>query len=257
MSIKIDEWIDLINYDNNLNQMNELSLFTGAGGGLLASKILNHKVIGYVEYNEHCQKVISQRIKDGCIDKAPIFADVHEFLHSGAAREYRGFADVVSAGFPCQPFSVSGNGKAENDERNKWPETIGIIRAVRPKIVWLENVPGLLNHRYIQRIFGDLAESGYNTRWCCLSAAEVGAEHVRDRLWVLAYTDSAQLKGGSVSSGIFEKYPYISNTRWGKDKPGVDRVIDGMADRVERLKAIGNGQIPRVAATAWKILTCS
>jgi len=235
--------------------VNELSLFTGAGGGVLASKLLGHRIIGYVEYNEHCQKVIRQRIEDGHIDKAPIFTDVREFAQSGAAREYRGFADVVSAGFPCQPFSVSGKGEAENDERNMWPSTIDVIRQVRPKAAWLENVPGLLNHRYIQRIFGDLAEIGYNARWCCLSAAEVGAEHVRDRLWILAYSDDTQLEGGSLSCGIFQKHTYISDTRWGKDKPGVDRASNGLASRVERLKATGNGQIPSVAATAWKILS--
>jgi len=235
--------------------VNELSLFTGAGGGLLGTKLLGWRNIGYVEYNEYCQRVIAQRIEDGYIDEAPIFTDVREFLESGAARQYRGFADVVTAGFPCQPFSVSGSGKAEEDERNKWPETIGIIRAVRPGIVWLENVPGLLTHRYIQRIFGDLAESGYHARWCCLSAAEIGAEHVRDRLWILAYSDDSQLERGGISSGIYTKHANISDTRWGKDKPGMDRTADGVAYRVERLKAIGNGQIPGVVREAWRILS--
>jgi DNA (cytosine-5)-methyltransferase 1 len=235
--------------------MNELSLFTGAGGGVLGSKLLGHRIIGYVEYDEYCQRLLRQRIEDGYIDKAPIFTDVCEFLQSGAARQYRGFADMVSAGFPCQPFSVSGEGKAENDERNKWPETIGVIRAVRPEIVWLENVPGLLNHEYIQQIFGDLAESGYDSRWCCLSAAEIGAEHVRDRVWILAYANDSQLERGSLPIGVFTKHANISDTRWGKDKPGVDRASDGLASRVERLKAIGNGQVPKVVKTAWEILS--
>ncbi len=234
--------------------VNELSLFTGAGGGVLASKLLGHRIIGYVEFNEYCQKVLRQRIEDGFIDKAPIFTDVREFAQSGAARAYRGFADVVSAGFPCQPFSVNGKGKAENDEKNMWPATINVIREVRPQRVYLENVPGLFNFKYIQRIFGDLAESGYDSRWCCLSSAEIGAEHVRDRVWILAYSNSAQLEGGCVPFGVFEKHSYISDTRWGKDTPGVDRTSDGMASRVERLKAIGNGQVPGVAATAWIIL---
>ncbi len=213
--------------------MNELSLFTGAGGGVLSSKLLGHRIIGYVEYNKYCQQVLRQRIEDGYIDKAPIFTDVSEFIQSGAAREYRGFADVVSAGFPCQPFSVSGDGKAEDDQRNKWPETISVIRAVRPKIAWLENVPGLLNHKYIQRIFGDLAEIGYNARWCCLSAAELGAEHVRDRLWIFAYPDDSQLEGRGISSRVFEKHAYISDSRWGKDKPGVDRAYNVMATQLD------------------------
>jgi len=235
--------------------MKELSLFSGAGGGLLGTKLLGWSHIGYVEFNEYCQKVIRQRIEDGILDRAPIFADVREFVQSGAAREYRGFADVVTAGFPCQPFSSAGEGKAENDPKNMWPATIAVIRAVRPGRVLLENVPRLLTYKYVQRIFGDLAESGYDARWCCLSAAELGAEHVRDRLWIFAYPNGSQLERGSIPSGILQKYPYISDTRWGKDKPGMVRTSNGMASQMDRLNAIGNGQVPIVASSAYKILS--
>lgn len=180
----------------------ELSLFTGAGGGLLGTNLLGFQHIGYVEFNEYCQEVLAQRIKDGFLNEAPIFTDVREFLQSGAARQYRGFADVVSAGFPCQPFSVAGNQKAGDDSRNMWPATIGIIRAVRPKYCLLENVPGLLSageetqllddgsagyFRYIYAIFRDLAEAGYNARWCVLGADDCGGRHHRKRLWIYAY----------------------------------------------------------------------
>ncbi len=92
--------------------MRELSLFTGAGGGLLGTKLLGWTHIGYVEVNEYCQQVIRARIEDGFLDRAPIFTDVREFVQSGAARQYRGFADVVSGGFPCQDISVAGGGQA-------------------------------------------------------------------------------------------------------------------------------------------------
>ena len=166
--------------------MNELSLFTGAGGGLLGTKLLGFKPIGYVEYNEYCQQSIAQRIKDGIMAPAPIFTDVNKFIKSGSVDEYKGFTDVVTGGFPCQPFSVAGKGEGKDDPRNMWPQTIEIIRRVRPEFAFLENVPGLLNHEYIRRIFGDLAESGFNIAWKIISAAEVGAPHKRDRLWIIA-----------------------------------------------------------------------
>ncbi len=95
--------------------MRELSLFTGAGGGLLGTHLLGWEPCGYVEFNSYCQQVIAARIRDGYMRAAPIFCDVREFVQSGAAEQYRGIADVVSAGFPCQPFSVAGKQAAEND----------------------------------------------------------------------------------------------------------------------------------------------
>jgi len=179
--------------------MRELSLFTGAGGGLLGSKLLGWETIGYVEINEYCQQVIAQRIKDGHLPAAPIFTDVREFVESGSAREYRGFADVVTGGVPCQPFSVAGKRAGSGDERNLWPATLDAIRAVRPRYAFLENVPGLLSAqelgvgdgsvdsgRYFGTILRELADCGYDARWRVLSAADVGANHLRKRLWVVA-----------------------------------------------------------------------
>jgi len=139
----------------------ELSLFSGAGGGLLGSKLLGWKHYGYVELNEYCQRVIRQRVEDGILDDAPIFGDIRAFISEGYADAYKGMVDVVTAGFPCQPFSVAGKKAGEDDERNMWPATIDVIRRVQPRFAYLENVPGLLAHPYARRIFGDLAESGF------------------------------------------------------------------------------------------------
>ncbi|MBW1976334.1 MAG: DNA cytosine methyltransferase [Deltaproteobacteria bacterium] len=167
----------------------ELSLFTGAGGGIWATKyLLGWQTVGYVEIDNYCQQVIRRRIDDGYFDNAPIFGDIRTFIDSGYAANYQGLVDVITAGFPCQPFSVAGKQEGESDPRNLWPETRECIRLVRPRFAFLENVPGLLIHKYIQRIFGDLAESGYDCRWKVISAAEVGAPHKRDRLWILAYS---------------------------------------------------------------------
>jgi DNA (cytosine-5)-methyltransferase 1 len=169
--------------------MRELSLFSGIGGGLLGTKLLGWRSVGYVEWNEYCQRVLRQRIEDGWLDEAPIFGDLRAFIADGYARAYQGLVDVITAGFPCQPFSVAGKQRGAEDERNMWPQTIECIRLVRPKYCLLENVSGLLTNEYFGTILGDLAESGFDLRWKVLSAAEVGAPHKRDRLWIVAHTD--------------------------------------------------------------------
>ncbi len=167
--------------------MKELSLFSGSGGGLLGTHhLLGWNTIGYVEYDDYCQKVIAQRIKDGLLDQAPIFGDIKTFISDGYAEGYKGMVDIITAGFPCQPFSVAGKRRGAEDERNMWPATRDTIRIVRPRYALLENVPGLLATGYCTEVFGNLAEIGYDARWTVLGAKDVGAPHKRERLWIVA-----------------------------------------------------------------------
>jgi len=181
--------------------MRELSLFSGAGGGLLGTKLLGWTHVGYVEWNEYCQQVIRARIDDGYLEEAPIFNDVREFAQSGAADQYRGIADVVSAGFPCQPFSVAGKRAGPDDERDMWPATIEVIRRVQPRSVLLENVPGLVSCGYIGTVLADLAALGYVGRWGVLGACDAGAPHKRDRLWIVAHSNRDGLQERVHESG--------------------------------------------------------
>ena len=171
--------------------MNELSLFSGGGGGVWAAKRLGHRIIGYVEWEKDAQKVIRARIADGSFDDAPIFGDIRTFIADGCADQYRGYADLVSGGFPCQPFSVAGKQRGADDPRNMWPPTCEVIRRVRPEWAFLENVPGLLSSGYFGVILGDLHAVGYDCRWGVVSAADTGAPHLRRRLWILAHRQSA------------------------------------------------------------------
>lgn len=99
--------------------MNYLSLFSGGCGGDLAMQhLLGFTCRGYVEYEPYCQKLIKQRITDGFLDAAPIFGDVRDFLADGCAEQYRGMVDLVTAGFPCQPFSLAWNNLGGDDPRN-------------------------------------------------------------------------------------------------------------------------------------------
>ena len=185
--------------------MNELSLFTGAGGGVLGSKLLGHKLIGYVEYEPYCQEIIKQRISDGILDAAPIFGDIRKFISEGYAESYQG-VDLVTGGFPCQPFSQAGKRAGKDDHRNMWPYTIECLRLVRPRYGFFENVPGLLTVGYFDRILADLATCGYDAKWTCLGADDVGANHRRKRIWIFSW-DTNRIKHenreiGEIQEGI-------------------------------------------------------
>jgi len=171
--------------------MRELSLFSGGGGGLLGSKLLGWTTLGYVEWNAYACRLLAQRIADGFLDDAPIYCgDVRDFIRDGYADCYKGVVDVVSAGFPCQEFSLAnymhaGQGTAGTGAKNQWPATIEIIRRAEPRYVLLENVVGLLgSHGYFGRVLSDLASEGYDVRWETISGTEVGAPHVRRRVWI-------------------------------------------------------------------------
>lgn len=174
----------------DMGPLTEIALFAGAGGGVWASRELGHRVVCYVEIANYPRGVLKQRIADGVFDDAPIWTDVETF----DGYPWRGCVDLITAGFPCPPFSVAGKQLGGADPRNKWPDTARIIREVRPRWVLLENVPGLASSGYLGRVLGDLAAGGYDAEWSCVSARAVGAPHRRDRIWVLA-ADACSVSG--------------------------------------------------------------
>lgn len=247
--------------------MNELSLFTGAGGGLLASKLLGWKTIGYVEINDYCQRVIAQRIKDGILDEAPIFGDIKAFISEGYAESYKGMVDVVSAGWPCQDISVIGSREGLGGKKSGlWRETRTVIRKVGPKFVLLENVPNILGLG-LGEILGDLAGLGFDANWGVLGADAFGGEHHRERFWLVAFPQgfarpqtSEEISTERIENDAWKNFvrrPRRSETEpnWFLHPSYFDREIDAVANRMDRTKAIGNGQVPIVAATAWKLLS--
>lgn len=247
--------------------MRELSLFSGAGGGLLGTKLLGWETIGYVEFNDYCQRVLKQRILDGIFDKAPIFSDIRVFISEGYAESYKGMVDVITAGFPCQPFSVAGKGLGVDDPRNMWQSTKDCISIIQPEYCFLENVPGLLAHGYIRRIFGDLAEMGYDAKWGTFPASAFGYGHERERFFIIAYSHEYRLEMFSKQCRKAEKvYNPPSNSSpsyftakrvYGLPDCKSIRRGDGVANRSHRVKAAGNGQCSTVVEKAWKILTGS
>jgi len=309
--------------------MNELALFAGAGGGILGGKLLGWRTVCAVEWEAYPASVLCARQNDGILPPFPIWDDVQTF----DGKPWRGIVDVISGGFPCQDISAAGKGAGIDGERSgMWGEMARIIREVRPRFVFVENSP-MLTSRGLGRVLGDLASMGFDAKWGVLGAADVGANHQRDRIWIVgkatnsavnrlqeqankqimeskgwsefqfeqsrdsiqmantrcqlrskgnateldsqaqvrtfstvhnkssserqnvSNTDSTQFKRGELSKRTESEYSFACDSRWWETEPDVGRMADGLASGVDRLKAIGNGQVPLCAATAWRILS--
>ena len=306
--------------------MNELALFAGAGGGILASHLLGWRTVCAVERDAYASQVLAQRQNDGILPAFPIWSDITTF----DGEPWNGIIDVISGGFPCQDISSAGKGAGiDGDRSGLWAEMARIIGEVRPRFVFVENSPMLVS-RGLTRVISDLTKMGYDAHWARLSASNFGAPHQRDRIWIVAHSMQSgtgwgshtwiashinqsyqrvdERTGGSRSSGMsnmantsgirLEKEwvsrgfvtqkpnsggngSTVSNTqsdrweqarqsqqpsskriggscqewsRWWSAEPELGRVANGVAHRVDRLKAIGNGQVPEVARSAFKFL---
>ena len=285
--------------------MNELALFAGAGGGILAGRMLGWRTVCAVEFDEYARAVLLARQDDGSLEPFPVWDDVRTF----DGLPWRGLVDVVSGGFPCQDISVAGKGDGLDGERSGlWREMARIIREVRPRFAYVENSPALTS-RGLDVVLGDLASLGYDAEWGVLGASDVGAPHRRERIWVVAHTDpdggrsvarhdgeagpmadagrdgwsegserltiqsseagprlqfpvesagealadadGAQREGRRISVGVYAKHAYPRVAGWWDTEPAVGRVAHGVASRVDRLRCIGNGQVPQAAAAAF------
>lgn len=165
--------------------MRTLHLFAGAGGGIIADMMLGHTPVAAVEIDPFCREVLKARQRDGWLPEFEIFEDVREF----DGTKWRGKVDCICGGFPCQDISCAGKGAGIHGERSGlFFEMARIVNEVRPGYVFMENSPNLVC-RGIEAVLWTMAQMGYDSRWCVLSAAAVGAMHWRDRWWGL-FTDT-------------------------------------------------------------------
>ena len=322
--------------------MNELALFAGAGGGILGGHLLGWRTVCAVEWEAYPASVLCARQNDGLLETFPIWDDVQTFR----GEPWRGIVDVISGGFPCTDISAAGKGAGIDGEASgMWREMARIIHEVRPRYVFVENSP-MLTSRGLGRVLGDLAAMGFDARWGVLGAADVGAPHQRDRIWIVAkwrghlphaqhdrirwweqqqesletthrqmanpnvigldesktkrdrineqqicqnqFDYGNEVRGETIGCGQLGNEEELANPAgsglqgqgqseqpinsktyedwkagqsanvresdfWATE-PNVGRVVNGMASRVDRIKALGNGQVPLCAATAWRIL---
>ena len=160
--------------------MRELALFAGAGGGILGGHLLGWRTVCAVERDAYAASILAQRQNDGHLPPFPIWSDVCSF----DGRPWRGIAQVISGGFPCQDISAAGKGVGIGGKRSGlWSEMARIIGEVRPRFVFVENSP-LLVSRGLGLVLADLAGMGFSASWGVVGAHHAGAPHKRNRIWI-------------------------------------------------------------------------
>lgn len=308
--------------------MNGLDLFSGIGGiGLALEPWV--RTVAYCERDRYAQGVLLSRMRSGDIDSAPIWDDITTLRGDMLPR-----IDIIFGGFPCQDLSVAGRGKGLAGERSGlFFEVIRLVKELSPRFVFLENVPAIRT-RGLSEVVNALTEIGYDCRWTCLSASDVGAPHKRERWFLLAYSNSDSVRieqGGSSrtnrqravifgdngekkfmahanglrsssqsvgdvrelaeasgrkeetgdqspvcftscgsdvahamceglerqrqeSSGVREKFDNTCDNSWWSVEPPVGRVANGVQNRVDRIKCLGNSVVPLQVREAFKKL---
>jgi DNA (cytosine-5)-methyltransferase 1 len=198
-----------------------LGLFEGIGGFSLAARWMGWKTLAWCEWNEFGQKVLKHHFPE-----AEGFGDITKTDFT----KYANRIDILTGGFPCQPYSLAGKRKGKEDERHLWPEMLRAIREVQPRWVVGENVSGLINWNgglVFNEVQSDLEAEGYEVQPFVLPACGVNAPHKRDRIWFVANSESKGSTGLSIRkesthpiNGIIGNYGIVANTigsRWIQD----------------------------------------
>ena len=230
-----------------------------------------------VELAPFPRDILIARQNDETFPPFPVWDDVATF----DGRPWRGRVDVVSGGFPCTGFSAAGRRRGLEDAGSSlWFQMLRIVRDVRPSYVFLENTPGIIRGDGLRTVLGGLAALGFHAAWGVIRAdcAAVGAPHRRARLFLVAHSRRRRRQGEGLRAGgptscrrdaapemghahSYRKPEYAgfegedeggaSWASWWRDRPPFLGVVDGVANRGHRLRALGNGQVPGVAARAF------
>lgn len=199
--------------------MNHASLFSGIGGFDLAAEWMGWTNVFNCEWEEFPRRVLKHHFPN-----ATQYGDIRELRASA----YAGRIDILTGGFPCQPYSLAGKRKGKDDERHLWPEMLRVIRECTPRYVVGENVRGLVGWNeglVFEEVCSDLEDCGYSVQPFVLPACGVGAPHRRDRVWFVAHSDnhgtvrtSRRYEGTSREERIQERHkvqqPDESNCFW-------------------------------------------
>ncbi len=162
-----------------------LDLFAGIGGFSLAAHWMGWETVAFVEKEPFCQKVLRKNFGQDI--------EIHDDVTTFSGKPFRGRVDIVTGGFPCQPFSNAGQKRGKDDERHIFPEMLRVVEEVAPRWVVAENVRGLLgsdNGNVFEEVCSSMERVGYTVQTFCIPASAINAPHRRDRLWIIALSDS-------------------------------------------------------------------
>lgn len=231
--------------------MNVLDLFSGIGGFSLGLERAGMKTVAFCEIDKKAQLVLKKHWPE-----VPIFEDVSRLKKEDINEQ----VDVICGGFPCQDISLAGRGEGLDGKRSGlWFEFHRLIKEIRPRYAIIENVSALRS-RGLEEVLRGISEIGYDAEWHCIPASAVGAPHQRDRIWIVAYiggsggeglvasTDIGKARQGWVrcEKNLFyiSSSPFQSGDRW--PTPLIRRMDDGIPNRVDRLKQLGNAVVPQI-----------
>jgi len=244
--------------------MNHGSLFSGIGGFDLAAEWAGWNNIFHCEWNPFGQRVLKHHFP-----KSISYNDITKTDFT----IHKGNIDILSGGFPCQPYSTAGLRKGKEDERHLWPQMLRAIREIKPSWVVGENVRGLVNWGgglVFDEVQTDMEAEGYEVLPFLLPACAVNAPHRRDQIWFVANTDTTRIhkqylatesnqktkhSGASFEARNFSRFPTQSPVCGGND--GISKELDGITFskwRNESIKAYGNAIVPQVAYEIFKTI---
>lgn len=219
--------------------MKHLDLFSGIGGFALGLNRAGFETIGFCEIDKYCQKVLKKHWPD-----VPIYEDIKELPGEGIQ------ADIITGGYPCQPFSVAGQRGGEKDDRHLWPEMYRIIKTIRPRWVIAENVFGHISMG-LDTVLSDLEAADYTCWPFVIPACAVRGYHRRDRLWLIANANSVRLSSGQeiarVSRPKKQLQGFLQTDTWAEiSEHFADRDTHGIPQRMDRLRGLGNAVVPQI-----------
>lgn len=234
--------------------MRVLSLFSGGGLGDFGLTLAGMEIVGQVEIDEYCQKILKLRWPE-----VPKWRDIRDVKGAEVIKTC-GAVDLISGGFPCQDISTAkpeGEG-IDGEKSGLWKEMFRIICEIMPRFVLVENSSALL-FRGLGNVLSDLAKIGYDAEWDCIPASALGLPHQRDRIWIIAYPDGIGLnENQNLLQGKFNRqscwggaYDRI-DLSFGETKiqslvvPEYLRNHDGGSNLMERIHLLGNGQVVQV-----------
>jgi len=237
------------------------------------------ETVAFCEYDKKARLVLKKHWPE-----IPIYDDIRQLTGKQIAEDI-GTVDLICGGFPCQPFSVAGKQRGDQDDRHLWPEMFRLIQEIRPRWVIGENVAGLINMG-LDQVLSDLESADYSTETLIIPACAVNAPHRRDRVWIVANSDgrgtqvrraesnqilSSRRENPNLLSAVEKSSEHVSSSpgpglqkrervrpirswahpaikalsQWDVE-PQVGRVVNGFPGRVDQLKQLGNSVVPQV-----------